>query len=480
MARMISPEAYGLVAMAYVVIHFGSHFSELGFGPALIQKQDIKPQDIGTAYFTAFGTGILFFVVGYLIAPTAAVFFAEPELVAILRVASAIFLLGPITAISINLLRRALRFKVTSGIEIAGFALGTGLVGISLAILGYGVWSLIAAALGNSLIRFILSLVAVRHEFHLSFDKNSFRTLFAFGGKYSLTGFFEVITYRVDTIFIAYFLNSTLVGIYNRASFLVQIPTQYLWNVVNRVIFPSLSEARTEPNRLMAGYRSAFLFLGIILFPFCIGISIGAREIVLVILGPQWHDAVPILRILAVGVPFHLLLHLNGILYDVKNKLTLKLTIRFCHLVFICLLYYIMRGYGLAGFAIAFMVTEIVFYFIYTFCMFLFIDPDWRKMVARHVTIFWITLVTGGAVGAAVLMGHLIGAPDIAVLAIEMLAGATALVVCTVIFPPRLVRADISNRFGGGELQLAENGIIGRGLHWYLSRLVAKDRDRPW
>jgi O-antigen/teichoic acid export membrane protein len=473
MARLIEPSAYGLLAISNLVIQLGSHFSQMGIGPALIRTRVLTRAYVGTAYISATAIGLTFTIGGWLFAPVVArCLFDQPEVTPLVRVLSLSFLISAISSVSISLLRRDLRFLTIGIIEVSAFIVGGGFVGISLAVAGFGVWSLISSALCQSLFLSIFSLIALQNRGTLVFDKKVVKELITFGGTYSVVGFLEAVTSNIDVIFISHFLNNGLLGIYNRASLLIQLPAQQIYTVVNKVNYSSFSEAQENVDRLRGGYTSAFLFLGAVLFPFSWGVAIGAREIVLVVLGTKWVDAIPILRLLAIAAPFHLILHFHGLMYDVSARLNLKLVIRVSHLCFIAFLYYSLRQYGLIGFASAFLISEVLFCAIYTGYLSRVISMQWQKFLYCHFTIALVALFTCSPIALATATARYFNLATPLILAIEILTGAIAIFICFII-PPRQLCDEILSRFFSGSFEIPETGIIGKTIQWYKSQLLS-------
>ncbi|HXG30077.1 MAG TPA: lipopolysaccharide biosynthesis protein, partial [Thermodesulfobacteriota bacterium] len=278
MARLLEPKAFGLVAMAGVILRFGSYFAQMGVAQALIQKRNISSEDIRAAFTSSLLLGSLFFGLVWLAAPLAVYIFNNAEVVHVIRVMAFSFVLTGLSTTALSLLRRNLEFRSLAIIEISSYALGYGGVGVSLAYSGFGVWSLVIAALSQSAISAILSYSFSRHRLSFIFRWEYYKSLYSYGSRMSLISLFEAIASNLDTLIIARFIGATSLGIYNRAFMLVNLPVYYLTTSFSRVLFPSMSRIQTEFPRLKGAYLSSIALSAAIVIPTCVGISVASRE----------------------------------------------------------------------------------------------------------------------------------------------------------------------------------------------------------
>lgn len=152
MARLLDPAAFGLVAMSGVVLRFGSYFAQMGIGPALVQKENLSAEDISAGFTSCFLLSIIFFILAWLLAPLSTYLFDNTALIPIIRVMALSFVLTGLSTTATSLLRRNLEFGSLAIIDIASYALGYGAVGVVLAFNGFGVWSLVVAALSQGVL----------------------------------------------------------------------------------------------------------------------------------------------------------------------------------------------------------------------------------------------------------------------------------------------------------------------------------------
>ncbi len=177
LGRLLTPAAFGLVAMAGVFLRFGSYFAQMGIGQALIQKPQLEPMDIRAAFTASVLVGALFCGLVWVLAPLAVHLLETPEIVPVVRIMGLVFIINGLSVTSLGLLRRRMNFRALSLIEVTSYGLGYGLTGVPLAIFGAGVWSLVAAGLSQAFIMLMMAYLIERHRVRPSFQWSSHRAL---------------------------------------------------------------------------------------------------------------------------------------------------------------------------------------------------------------------------------------------------------------------------------------------------------------
>ena len=163
LARLLDPATWGLVSMALVILRFGQYFARMGVGSALVQKPELTDDDIRAGFVSSVLLGAAVCVVVVVVAPFTHFVFKNPQVVPVARVMSLTFILDGAAITSGALLQRRLKFKVFAWMDTASYVVGYGGIAIVLAVLGYGVWSLVIAGLAQSAITAVLYYAATRH-----------------------------------------------------------------------------------------------------------------------------------------------------------------------------------------------------------------------------------------------------------------------------------------------------------------------------
>lgn len=367
MSRLLEPAAFGLVAMAGIILRFGSYFANMGMGQALIQKKELENEDIRAAFTSSLLLGLFFGGGIYLLAPLALYIFDDINVIHIIRVMSLSFLFTSLNTTSVSLLRRRLEFRLLSIVEIFSYVVVYAGTGITLAINGFGVWSIVFAGLSQSLSSAILLYLLVRHDIRLLFNWNRYKPLLSFGGRISFIGFLEFLGSNLDKIAIGHFLGAGMLGLYDRIFILIQMPIQNLTSSISKVLFPALSTIQSETKRLKNIYLSSISLVGYVIIPACVGASVAADELVLVLLGEKWATAIPVFQILAFVTPLNLLSHFGGVVCEARGVLNAKVWLQVIYFMLLAVLFYSFNKYGLIGFAYSLLIAEFIRHISYIF-----------------------------------------------------------------------------------------------------------------
>ena len=365
MARLLEPSAFGIIAMAMVLIGFGNRFTIMGIGSTIIQKKEITEEDIRASFTSSFFLGILFFILFWFISPLTIYIFKNKEVIPVLKITSISFILSSLSITSSSILTRNMMFRYIAINNVISYIVGYGLTGIIMASRGFGVWSLVFANLTQMGINALLCYFHTKHPIKFIYKRKYYRYLFFFGGKMTIVRFLEFISANIDTLFIGHFLGSTSLGLYNRAYILVCVPTYYFTNSLTSVLFPSLSKLQEDNKALKKWFLKVTMLLSAFIIPLCFGISAASREIILTILGDKWIKAIPIMQILSIAMPPFLLAILPIIICDATARLNVKIVIQLFYILFFLLFFYFMINYGLTGCAFIILIGEFIRYIIY-------------------------------------------------------------------------------------------------------------------
>lgn len=345
MARLLEPANFGLVAIANVSLRFFSYFAQLGTAPALIQKPKLEDGDIAAALTVSLGISGLFFGIVQISAPLFESFFQMEELSAVIRVLSINFIIGGFSVISNGLLRKNAAFRVIAIIEIVSYVFGYGIVGLSAAYYDMKVWALVAAFMTQMTLTAVLGYAAIRHPLTLRHSTSQRRHFFSYGGRYSIIGFLEFLTSNLDSLIVGKTLGAAPAGFYNRAFLLVNLPVQQPANILTKALFPIMSSVGSQHDKQSISLQLSTLLVGSYAFAAGAGIFVAAPDIVKVLLGNQWLDAIPIVEMLSWSVGPLYISHVAGVTLDSMNKLRLKLQIQLISLILlIALLLWVVPG----------------------------------------------------------------------------------------------------------------------------------------
>ncbi len=303
LSRLLTPADYGLMAAAGLFLSFGSYFSEMGVGQALVQKLTLSEEDTRAAFTAASLIGLAASAMVFAGAPWARAILDAPRVVGLVRVISLALLLKTLASTSLALLRRQLRFDVLARIEVISYAAGYGLLGIPLALAGAGVWALAAPLLTQPLLALAMAYASARHRLRPCLRWRPCRGLLGYGSQLSLTGFAEYLFFFAEPCSVGRSWGGAVLGIYNRAAMVANLPGTQLSTALMKVLFPAFSRVQADPARLASGYLQGLAAMNLVALPIAAGIAPAARDLVLTVLGNQYLGAVPLVQILVFALP---------------------------------------------------------------------------------------------------------------------------------------------------------------------------------
>lgn len=360
MARLLDPGAFGLMAMAAIVLRFGSFFAQMGAGQALIQKAELDPRDLGAALLLALGISTALYGLLWLLAPLAGLFFKNEALPSLVRWVGVTLVLGALSGIALAYLRRQGRFAALSIVEVVSYVIGYGAVGVTCAYQGLGVWSLVIAAISQSTMACLLGFAVAQAPFSFKGAAASVGHFWGFGSRHSLNGFLEFIGANIETLYIGRFMGQHELGLYNRGQLITNLPVEQSVGAFGKVMFPALARLQQDRARLGEVFLGMLLGIGLLSMPVSFGISAAADDIVAALLGAKWSEAGVVVEGLAFAVPALFLYFACGITLDSIAALKPKLRIQaFSVLVKIALVAGL-AVQGLAGVILAVVIAEYI------------------------------------------------------------------------------------------------------------------------
>ena len=297
LARLLSPNDFGLLGMALVFVNFAYIFNEMGMTGALIQKQDAQEKHYSSVFWLNILSGIVLMLITIISSPFIAKFYNKPELENILKVISLNFVIASFSMVQKTLFTKEMEFKKLAIIELVAVITG-GVVGIILAYLGYKVWSLVYQLLTFTFVNMLLLWLVSKWKPKLIFSLSAIKDIFKFS--INLTGF-NVLNYfarNIDKLLIGKFLGSQALGFYSLAYRLMIYPLRNISWVVSKVMFPAFSKIQNDLQKVRQVYMKMVKAISLITFPMMLGLFAVAPEFVNVVFGPKWQPLVVLIRIL--------------------------------------------------------------------------------------------------------------------------------------------------------------------------------------
>lgn len=301
--RLVSPNDYGLFAIAAICISLANFLANAGLSAALIQRDSIDDDDIVCAFSwqTLLGgivTGVVFFS-----APLTASFFSKPELADALRILSFVCFFSAASSVSNSLLVRDLRYFDIHRANLTSYAIGYGLIGIGLAYFGLGYFALIAAWLTQAVLLAAFYYLSAPHRLRFSLRHQSARSLTAFGTKAIVTNLMNWWNNSIDKLVVGRFYGAADTGVYSVAYNLVFTPLMQLLGTLQSVAF-SASSRLTSENDYRSLSMGTLLLATMFFLPAFAAMSLAAKPLIAILLGLKWAESSAILEILSLSFAF--------------------------------------------------------------------------------------------------------------------------------------------------------------------------------
>lgn len=298
LARLLSPEDFGLIGMALIITNLGLAFSDMGLSHAIIWKQDADSEQLSTLYWANIMAGVSVFGLIVLAGPLVSIFFREPRLTGLITWAALIF---PVTATGQQfhvLLRKNLRFRRLATIEIVSASAGA-LVAVTLAFLGHGVYSFIWGQLATSASGALLLASLGWREWRprFVFKPGNLDGMISFGLNQMGQRALDIFSVNIDYIMVGRFLGPSALGAYTLAWQLMVEPMSRINPVLTRVAFPIFARKQDDVSALRRGYVELSKMMASIAFPVIVLAGAVAPALVPLVFGPKWNAAISLIEI---------------------------------------------------------------------------------------------------------------------------------------------------------------------------------------
>jgi O-antigen/teichoic acid export membrane protein len=301
--RLLDPSDYGMFAMAQTVLVFLNLFNGYGYASALVQSESIDRQKISQVF------GMLILLNGALaaaqlaLAPVAAAYFRQPLVADMLMVQALLYLATPVIALRTSLLSRQLDFKRQAQVDLAAAFLSAAAM-IVLARLGYGVWTLVVSGIVLFWTRAIGHLLGAGALVWPSFRFKGTGAMFRYGSALMAVQIFWFVQSQADVFIAGRVLSAHELGLYTTALLLTQLLTSKFVPALNDIAFSAYSRVQAQRAVVASGFLKAVRFVMVLALPFYFGLAATAEPLVLTVLGAKWEGAIPLVRLLALAMPF--------------------------------------------------------------------------------------------------------------------------------------------------------------------------------
>lgn len=348
MARLLVPEDYGLIGMLSIFLAVAQSLIDSGFSQALIRKQDRTDIDNSTIFYFNVIISIILYIILYILAPYIATFYKIPELCNIMRVISISIIINAFTVVQRAILTINIDFKTQTKVSFISI-LFSGVIGIILAHLKYGVWALVIQNIVFASLNTILLWILSKWRPIKAYSWKSFKELFSFGSNLLISGLISTIYQNIYPIIIGKFFSPSNLGYYTRAQHFAEFPSITTTSVLHRVIYPILCSIQDNDLKFKEIYIRFLRLSAYIIFPLMTGLAAVANSFIIIFLGEKWLFCATLLQIICFNLMWYPIHGINLNILQVKGRSDLFLKIEIIKKIIGLIIIFISIPFGVVG-----------------------------------------------------------------------------------------------------------------------------------
>ncbi len=365
LARLLLPSEFGLIAMIGVFIALGNALINSGLTQSLIRTENPDEDDFSTVFFFNLIGSIIIYIIIFFLAPYISLFYHQVLLTAIIRIYAVVFIIDAFAAVQLTRLTKRLDFKTQMKVAVPSLIVSS-TVGIYMALQGYGVWSLVVAAIVKSTVNSIQLWFWTKWRPLLRIKIDKLRFHFNYGVKLMLSSVLDIIFTNAYTIIIGKFFLPAQVGFYNRANTLKQLPVSNIAAMVDKVAFPLFAEMQNDDIRLKKAYKNVMQMVIFLVSPILIFMAFLAEPLFRFLFTEKWLPAVPYFQILCANGVLYPIHSYNLIILKVKGRSDLFLKLEIIKKIAFVIIVLISFQYGIYGLLYGGVIASVLSFFINT------------------------------------------------------------------------------------------------------------------
>lgn len=319
LARILSPEEYGLIGIVTIFTTVMLGVVDSGFSNALIRKQNVTNDDYNTLFFFNLTVSVLMYLLLYIGAPQIAHFFERPQLTELVRVMGLLLIVQALSIVQNTILSIKIDFKTKTKASVVS-AVTSGIIGIGMAYMGFGVWSLVGQQLSRQLFYSTSLWLLNRWTPQLRFSVKSLNYMWGFGWKLLVSGLLDNIWKELYQAVVGKYYSPAVLGQYTRSRQYAGLFSHNITSIVQRVTYPVLSEIQNDKTRMVNGYRRIIkttMFITAVLM-----LSMGAvsEPLIYCLIGPKWYQAATYLPLICITMSLYPLHAINLNMLQVQGR----------------------------------------------------------------------------------------------------------------------------------------------------------------
>lgn len=395
LAWYLLPEDFGLMAMMAVFFAIGNSLMDSGFSQALIRKKEINQTDYSTVFYSNLVLGLLAYLLLFASAPLIANFYDDSRLVILVRVVGLVIIINSFQLVQVADLTRKLNFKIQFKVAMAS-AIFSAVVAISMAAMGFGIWSLIAQILATAFTATALYWIANKWRPSKDFSVGSFKEMFGFSSKLFASGLIYTVFQNMYVIVIGKLFLATVLGHYFFAQKIQQLVVTQLTEAVQKVTYPALSTIQDDNKALKDFYCKIIQVVTYIVFPCMISLIVLAEPLFSFMLKEDWLPAVPYLQLLCIAGLLYPLHAINLNILKVKGRSDLFLYLEVVKLMMIVLILLVSVQFGIFGILIGQIISSVLTYIPNSYYSVEMIDYSIPQQLKDFIPTLAISITMGG------------------------------------------------------------------------------------
>lgn len=319
LARLLSPAEYGLIGMITIFISISNTIVDSGFSNAIIRKKEVINEDYSTTFVFNILLSVLMYGILFLCSPLIASFFHQEQLTLLTRVLGIVIIINSLAIVQRTKLVKNIDFKRQAKISIASSTI-SGVVGIVFALMGFGVWALVAQQLTRQSVNAIGLWISARWTPSIRFSVKSFKYQFNYGWKLLVSQLLSTIWNEASHIVIGRCYSSAALGQFTRAHQFSKLFSTNLTGIVQRVSFPVMSTIQDEESRLKANYKKLIKTTMFLSFVGMLSLAACAKPLIYVLIGEKWALAATYIPILCFNFMLYPVRAINTNMLQVKGR----------------------------------------------------------------------------------------------------------------------------------------------------------------
>lgn len=363
LARLLSPEEYGLIGIVTIFTTVMLGIVDSGFSNSLIRKQEVTDEDYNTLFLFNLGVSVVMYALLYVGAPWIALFFERPPLLHLIRVLGLLLIIQALSIVQNTVLTRRIDFKTKTKASVVS-AVSSGVAGVVMAFLGFGVWSLAGQQLTRQIVYSVCLWLFNKWRPKWMFYKESFRYMWGFGWKLMVSGLLNNLWGELKKVVVSKFYSPATLGQYSKAGEYATIFSSNLTTIIQRVTYPVLAQVQDDKNRMVDAYRRVIktsMFVSVVCM-FALGAV--AEPFVYCLIGPKWHIAATFLPLICIYRSLYPLQAINLNMLQVQAKTDVFLYLEIVKKIILLGPLFVGAFVGIYWMLATSILTSIVFFFL--------------------------------------------------------------------------------------------------------------------